>query len=217
MAIASYIVGSDAAFRADISRIIEAEGFEIIGDCDDISGINQQNFDREFLVVIDFPSSEEQVETVKAINSLYPSSLVVVLSPALETDTMMQCFDLGAHGYILRSLKSSALIASLRFAARGKKGRPSSVVDALDQQLQSFPSAAEAESAIKAANLSRRELNVLCCIMAGDPNKVIARRLNVCEAAIRAHVKAILRKLHVFDRTQAAIWGVSHGIKESCV
>jgi two-component system nitrate/nitrite response regulator NarL len=50
--------------------------------------------------------------------------------------------------------------------------------------------------------------------MAGYPNKVIARKLDVCEATVKVHVKAILRKLNVCNRTQAALWANSHGIHE---
>ena len=51
---------------------------------------------------------------------------------------------------------------------------------------------------------------MLCCLMAGYSNKVIARELDVCEATVKVHVKAILRKLNVNNRTQAAIWANSH-------
>lgn len=51
--------------------------------------------------------------------------------------------------------------------------------------------------------------------MAGYSNKLIARRLVVCEATVKVHVKAILRKLNVNNRTQAAIWASSRGISDA--
>ncbi|HLZ78626.1 MAG TPA: LuxR C-terminal-related transcriptional regulator, partial [Sphingomonas sp.] len=48
----------------------------------------------------------------------------------------------------------------------------------------------------------------------GDANKVIARKLGIAEATVKVHVKAILRKLHVLNRTQAAIWVVNQGLFE---
>jgi two-component system nitrate/nitrite response regulator NarL len=54
--------------------------------------------------------------------------------------------------------------------------------------------------------LSNREAEILRCIMQGEPNKVIARKLEVTEATIKVHVKAILRKIGAANRTQAAMW-----------
>jgi two-component system nitrate/nitrite response regulator NarL len=57
---------------------------------------------------------------------------------------------------------------------------------------------------------SNREAEILRCIMQGEPNKVIARKLEVTEATIKVHVKAILRKIGVGNRTQAAMWATEH-------
>ena len=48
------------------------------------------------------------------------------------------------------------------------------------------------------------------CLMQGSPNKVIARKLDVAEATVKVHIKAILRKIRVANRTQAAMWAVNH-------
>jgi two-component system nitrate/nitrite response regulator NarL len=58
--------------------------------------------------------------------------------------------------------------------------------------------------------LSSREAEILRCLMHGAPNKVIARKLDVAEATVKVHIKAILRKIRVANRTQAAMWAVSH-------
>jgi two-component system nitrate/nitrite response regulator NarL len=59
-------------------------------------------------------------------------------------------------------------------------------------------------------HLSNRETEILCWLMEGATNKVIARKLNVTEATVKVHVKAILRKIGVGNRTQAAIWAADH-------
>ena len=58
--------------------------------------------------------------------------------------------------------------------------------------------------------LSSREAEILQCLMQGAPNKVIARKLDVAEATVKVHIKAILRKIRVANRTQAAMWAVNH-------
>ena len=52
---------------------------------------------------------------------------------------------------------------------------------------------------------------ILRCIIEGDSNKCIARKIDVTEATVKVHVKAILRKIRVQNRTQAAVWGINNG------
>ena len=87
----------------------------------------------------------------------------------------------------------------------GKRVEPASA------DLQIFVRVVELGSLSAAA----RERDVLGCLMAGYSNKVIARELDVCEATVKVHVKAILRKLDVSNRTQAAIWASTRGFANS--
>src|SRR4029077_4066036 len=58
--------------------------------------------------------------------------------------------------------------------------------------------------------LSTREKSILGCLISGDSNKCIARKMDIAEATVKVHVKAILRKIRVQNRTQAAIWGANN-------
>ncbi len=61
-----------------------------------------------------------------------------------------------------------------------------------------------------APQLSTREKSILRCLIEGDSNKCIARKIDIAEATVKVHVKAILRKIRVQNRTQAAIWGMNN-------
>lgn len=60
--------------------------------------------------------------------------------------------------------------------------------------------------------LSARHKSILNCLIEGDSNKVIARKMNIADATVKVHVKAILRRIHVHNRTQAAIWAMNSGL-----
>src|SRR6185437_5415304 len=62
-----------------------------------------------------------------------------------------------------------------------------------------------------APQLSPREKSILRCLIEGDSNKAIARKMDIAEATVKVHVKAILRKIRVHNRTQAAIWAINNG------
>jgi two-component system nitrate/nitrite response regulator NarL len=67
-----------------------------------------------------------------------------------------------------------------------------------------------AEADVMAPQLSPREKITLRCLIEGDSNKSIARKMDITEATVKVHVKAILRKIRVHNRTQAAIWGINN-------
>lgn len=62
------------------------------------------------------------------------------------------------------------------------------------------------------SRLSARHKSILGCLIEGDSNKTIARKMSIAEATVKVHVKAILRRIHVHNRTQAAIWAVNSGL-----
>jgi two-component system, NarL family, nitrate/nitrite response regulator NarL len=58
--------------------------------------------------------------------------------------------------------------------------------------------------------LSQRETGILRCLMQGEPNKIIARQFDITDATVKVHIKAILQKICVRNRTQAAVWAHNH-------
>jgi two-component system, NarL family, nitrate/nitrite response regulator NarL len=207
------LISPNEISRDGLSFILESKQFNIIGSFSRVGEVSTLLPD--VLVVIDIPEVEDQLEAIVQLKMLCPTVKAVVLSERFDIKAMIDCFGAGAQGYIVKSMKSMPLITALRLAALGEKVLPSDLVEVLGRQMIEMPLAADIEHDIEDAKLSLREFDVLCCLMAGYSNKVIARQLEVCEATIKVHVKAILRKLKVRNRTQAAIWANSRGISEN--
>ncbi|WP_296676815.1 response regulator transcription factor [Novosphingobium sp.] len=207
------ILSSSDISREGLAHFLRSDGFEILASgrvAGDVSST-----EKSFLVVVDEPDTTLQSETVGEIKANSASAMPVVLAERFDLNSMTECFMAGAQGYIVKSIRSQPLVTALRLAAQGERVMPSDLVDALDFRSASKVSQARSSSEMNAANLSPRERDVLCCLMAGYPNKTIARQLDVCEATVKVHVKAILRKLKVRNRTQAAIWASSNGMIEA--
>ena len=64
----------------------------------------------------------------------------------------------------------------------------------------------------KLRGLSEREIQILCCLVDGGANKVIANQLGITEATVKVHLKGILKKINMANRTQAAIWALKNGL-----
>lgn len=200
--------------REGLGRILETDGFQVTGSFRRIAELEGESFREDCLYLIDSNDPRQLLEGVELVTRGSPEFKAVVLSEAFELRSMLDCFQAGGFGYLVKSNDSRPLTASLRLAAAGRKVPPSEIIELLDRESISSLLAAETEEDFKQVKLSPRELDVLCCLMAGYSNKAIARNLDVCEATVKVHVKAILRKLNVRNRTQAAIWANAHRVAE---
>ncbi|MHA6316583.1 LuxR C-terminal-related transcriptional regulator [Altererythrobacter sp. CAU 1778] len=196
--------------REGLTAILVGAGFDVVGAADKAVSLNISEDESRVLIVIDHFSPQELVRSTEAILSAHDNVDVVIVTDEFDLAATLDCFHAGARGVIVRSTSSKPLVTALRLVALGEKVFPSQMLEMLDWNSPAQGRPQQVETEIANANLSPRELEVLCCLMAGYPNKLIARELDVCEATVKVHVKAILRKLNVRNRTQAAIWASAH-------
>jgi two-component system nitrate/nitrite response regulator NarL len=142
-----------------------------------------------------------------------------MLADSFEADDLVLQHDIGIDGFCLTTTSRDVLTKALDLALAGMSVFPTPMVL---QMLEGFSSRAEADSKKRPLDyrgeapisggreLSRREAEILRCLMKGLPNKVISRELDVAEATVKVHVKAILRKIGARNRTQAAMWAAGH-------
>lgn len=206
------LISLNDILREGLHRVLTSDGFNVLISGSRAETVAEANLQSEFSVVIDLPVQAACIEAIEKVASAHPNAKIAVLVEQFDMDWLVECFDAGADGYIVKSLNSQPLIAALRLVTLGQKVLPSELADVLSRHNfdHTMPSR-NLENEMEDAKLSSRERDVLCCLMAGYPNKVIARELEVCEATVKVHVKAILRKLDVCNRTQAAIWASTRG------
>jgi DNA-binding NarL/FixJ family response regulator len=141
------------------------------------------------------------VEAMSAIVSKHPDAKVIMLT-SLSGDTQIaRALKAGARGYLLKDLLRKELIEAIRTVQSGRKRIPPEI-------------AAQIAEHASDTTLTRREVEVLQLIAAGNPNKLVADQLSVTEDTIKMHVKSILSKLGANDRTHAVTIGVKRGIIE---
>jgi DNA-binding NarL/FixJ family response regulator len=132
-----------------------------------------------------------------------PEANVVVLTSFSDRERILDALDAGAIGYLLKDAEPEELLRGIRAAARGE----SPLAPKAAQQLLASrrrPSASE--------QLTDREREILGLLAEGEPNKIIARRLDIAEKTVKNHVSSIFQTLGVTDRTQAALWAQRHGL-----
>jgi two-component system nitrate/nitrite response regulator NarL len=165
------------------------------------------------LIVIDPVAANEAVGAVKALKAQCPDSRLVLLTNHLELDIMANAILAGADGFLMKDISPEALAQSLRLVMMGEKVLPTHLALLLISGKVSGNGNVDAPRTSK--GLSQREVQILRRLLNGDSNKMIANTLGITEATIKVHLKSLLRKINVTNRTQAAIWALNNGFSES--
>ena len=131
-----------------------------------------------------------------------PDTPVIVISASTSVAVIRCVMDAGAAGFIPKDVAQKTFRAALKDVWEGRTYVPAGY-DADQQVVRADPSITDISR--KVADLSRQQSRILGLICKGKPNKVIAFELDLAEATVKAHVTAVLRRLGVRNRTQAAL------------
>jgi DNA-binding NarL/FixJ family response regulator len=166
------------------------------------------------LVLLDLQLPDSAgVESLTTLREHHPDSPVVVLSADADAPMIMRCLDLGAVGYIPKSMSNDAIRSALRLVASGVPYVPSQILSN-EPGLRMRPEPAGTRSSDpRQLGLTDRQIDVLKLIMRGLPNKLICRQLGLAEGTVKVHVSAVLRALGARNRTQAVIAASRIGLK----
>lgn len=166
------------------------------------------------LVLADFSSRNTfQGSEIELLRDRFPKAKIVFFTDKAMCGSLMRVAG-SIDGMVLDSLRSDILLKMLEITAMGERIFPDAVMCAAAAPRRSESGFDEAEGRSSAptssprsmlGKLSAREVEVVDLLCEGRPNKIIGRRLGIAEATVKAHVKAILRKLEVKNRTEAAL------------
>jgi len=164
------------------------------------------------LIIIEATQNTNRVlEIVRQVRERSPESRIVALADRFDLGFVRTAHEAGVNGFCLTASGPDVLIKSLELVMLGESVLPFEVFRSMmDGACQTQPpqenTAEPKPSDLKECKLSAREAQILGCLREGAPNKIIARQFDVTEATVKVHVKAILRKIGVANRTQAAMW-----------
>jgi DNA-binding NarL/FixJ family response regulator len=179
------------------------EDIEVIGSVGDGAAALASFSDLEpDVVLLDISMPEMNgIEATRRVLKLDPDARIVILTASSERAQIVEAIDAGALGYLLKDSSPVDLIDGIRAAARGEAPLDPKVArEILVDRRASRP-----------PELTDREAEVLALVGEGLANKVIARRLEISEKTVKAHLTRVYERIGVSDRTQAALWAGRHG------
>jgi len=148
------------------------------------------------------------VETTRRLKQISPRTQIIILTSYHKDEHIFPAIRAGALSYVLKDIGTAELADAVRKAARGEAVMHPHVAARVVQELQATPS----RNSGMTPTLSEREQEVLRLIAEGSSNTEIAERLIISENTVKSHVSNILGKLHLADRTQAAIYAWRAGV-----
>ena len=194
------LIDDHPVVRAGLRALLETEpGIEVVGESGDgTSAISLARRLRPNLVLTDLLlPTIDGVALTEMIRAQLPDTQVVVLTSVSEEDaSVVRAIRAGAIGYVLKNADTELLIATIRSAAEGQARLSPKAAARLIQEMRSPK---------KELPLTDREREVLREVAIGRTNKDIGRSLHIAETTVKSHVRAILDKLGVQSRTQAAL------------
>jgi two-component system nitrate/nitrite response regulator NarL len=203
-----------------IKHLLEGTCFALAGTAADERSIfiGDQSTAPTLFIIDGSDMSSRTVETAGNLRSRYPDARIAVIADRFDVGFVKQAWDAGVNGFCQSASNREVLIRSLELVMLGEAVLPTDIMALL---LDLVPAASGVQdqgeagavaecSDPKLRKLSSREAEILHCLTEGAPNKLIARKLDVAEATVKVHIKAILRKIGAANRTQAALWAATH-------
>jgi len=213
------LADDDDLVRTGLKMILESEpDFEIVGEAS--NGAEAVTMAERFnpdVILMDIQMPEmDGIEATRQIGEETPDDegpRVLVLTTFEQDEYVFQALRAGASGFLLKRTPADDLIAGIKVIAEGDSLLSPSVTRRLINEFaNSSPPTAGADTSGVVETLTEREMEVLQLVSRGMSNQEIADELVVSEGTVKTHVKRMLSKLEVRDRTQAVIFAYNAGI-----
>ena len=206
------LIDDHALFRIGLRELLERRGIEVIaavGDCDEGVRLVREHQPDVVLLDMRMPRSDG-LAVLREIRASKQRMPVVMLTTSGDERDVINSLQLGAQGYLLKDMEPNELIEALHEIMRGNTVVAKELTGVLAKAVKGDARAEKPDPAF--ADLTPREREILCHVAEGQSNKVIGRNLGISDGTVKLHVKAILRKLEVHSRVEAAVIAVEKNL-----
>ncbi len=210
------LIDDHALVRKGIEELLASRGVEVVASV----GSGEEGVRRALelapdIILLDVKMpGMNGIETLGKLRAAGVTAPVVMLTMSRDDADLSAALRGGAQGYLLKDMEPEELVPALEAAQRGDNVVAKEMVGTLARLVQTDTATGQAppRPAAPFAELTPRELEILEHVAEGFSNKAIARALNITDGTVKLHVKAILRKLGIHSRVEAAVLAVEHGL-----
>lgn len=200
------LVDDQPLIRNGIASLLRAHGHEVVAEANDgrdaLRLVGESSPDL-ILMDIRMPGMGG-LEATRLIKAQHPDSRIVMLTISDDENDLFEAVKSGAHGYLLKDLEAPQFFEALDSIDRGEGVIPARLAGNLLTEFRS--KSREVDKVEPGDSLSPREREVLDLVSQGLTNKEVAERLYISENTVKYHMKNILDKLHLRNRSQVIAW-----------
>jgi NarL family two-component system response regulator LiaR len=207
------IADDHAIVREGLRWLISTEpGMELVGEAvDGVEAVQKARASQPDVILLDLVMPRQNgIEAMGEILAENPGARILVLTSFAEDEQVFAAIKGGARGYLMKESSPQELLAAIRDVHRGTPSMTPDIAQKLMRELQR--STRHSELPPTEDPLTEREVEVLKLVAQGLANQEIADKLVVSERTVRTHVSNILDKLHLANRTQAALYALREGL-----
>ena len=204
------VVEDQSVVREGVVAILSLQDdMEVVGEAvDGLVAVEMARRTKPDVILLDMVMPRQDgLTTIPQLKELVPDARILVLTSFAESNRVYQAIKSGALGYMLKDTTRTQLLQAIRDVARGQASIQPSIAMKVIHEIDN-----PTEATGMTESLTRRELETLRLIARGLSNQEIAGVLVVHERTIAKYVSSILNKLHLANRTQAALYAINQGL-----
>ena len=207
------LIDDHALFRFGVSELLERRGIQVDARGDGEAGLARVRELAPDVVLLDLRMPQMTgLEVLKRLRAADQTMPVAILTTSTDERDLIAALQAGAQGYLLKDMEPEELITALKDILAGRTVVAKELTGILARVVQGGHEDRRAPVAF--SDLTPRDREILCHLAEGRSNKGIARVLGITDGTVKLHVKAILRKLAVHSRVEAAVIAVEKDLCE---
>ena len=206
------IVDDHAIVREGQRALIDSEpGMEVVGEATDgFEAVEMAHSLQPDVILLDLNMPRKDgITAIVEIKEKNPEARFLVLTSFTEDEKVFAAIKAGAMGYLVKDSSPQQILTAIRRVHQGETSIHPSIANKLMRELQRSTNLSQIKDP-----LTKREGEILKLVAQGLPNQEIAEKLFISERTVRTHVTNILSKLHLVNRTQAALYALREGLAD---
>ena len=214
MSLKVLIIDDHTLFRVGLEGLLESRGIVVVASTGEGQGclklVTELTPD---IILLDMRMP--RLDGLSVLKQLRQNNIqipIVMLTTSTDETDLVESLRSGAQGYLLKDMAPDDLVLALRDIVSGKTVVAPDLAPILAKAVQGKPAIDAKKDSSPFSSLTPRETEILALLAEGQSNKAIARNLGISDGTVKLHVKAILRKLNLHSRVEAAVMAVEYGI-----
>ncbi len=205
------LVDDQPLVRNGIASLLEACGHVVVAEAGDgQAGLEAVRKARPELVLMDLRMPVmDGLEATRLLKTEFPDLRIVILTVSDDERDLMEAVESGAHGYLLKDLEAEEFFEALDAVEHGESVMPARLARHLWSEFQRLSTQGAGPQPDQGPALTDREWEVLRLVAAGHTNREVAERLSISENTVKFHMRGILDKLHLRNRTEVTAWAAA--------